>query len=67
VVGFDDLDLAAVVDPPLTVVAQDPEAIGRIAAEAVFAGLAGTPMTKDVVLPVRLVARGSGEIPGPLA
>ena len=25
VVGFDDLDLAAVVDPPLTVIDQDPE------------------------------------------
>ncbi|HEY7816185.1 MAG TPA: substrate-binding domain-containing protein, partial [Nakamurella sp.] len=67
VVGFDDLDLAEAVDPPLTVIAQDPEAIGRIGAEAVFAGLAGSPMTKDVVLPVRLVIRGSGEIPGPFA
>ena len=67
VVGFDDLDLAELVDPPLTVVAQDPEAIGRIAAEAVFSGLAGSAMTRDVVLPVRLVTRGSGEIPGPFA
>ena len=32
VVGFDDLDLATVVDPPLTVIDQEPEAIGRIAA-----------------------------------
>jgi len=67
VVGFDDLELAELLDPPLTVVAQDPEAIGRIGAEGVFAGLAGSPMTKDVVLPVRLVIRGSGEIPGPFA
>src|SRR5690349_19505598 len=52
VVGFDDLELAELLDPPLTVVAQDPEAIGRIGAEGVFAGLAGSPMTKDVVLPV---------------
>ncbi len=67
VVGFDDLDLAEVVEPPLTVVAQDPEAIGRVGAEAVFGALAGTPIVKDVVLPVRLVVRGSGEIPGPFA
>jgi len=67
VIGFDDLELAELLDPPLTVVAQDPEAIGRISAEGVFAGLAGSPMTKDVVLPVRLVIRGSGEIPGPFA
>jgi LacI family transcriptional regulator len=67
VVGFDDLALAEVIDPPLTVIAQDPEAIGRIGAEAVFGALAGSPLTKDVVLPVRLIARGSGEIPGPFA
>ncbi len=67
VVGFDDLDLAPLVDPPLTVIAQDPEAIGRVGTEAVFAALAGSPMTKDVVLPVRLVTRGSGELPGPFA
>ena len=67
VIGFDDLELAELLDPPLTVVAQDPEAIGRIGAEGVFAGLAGSPMTKDVVLPARLVIRGSGEIPGPFA
>ena len=67
VIGFDDLELAELLDPPLTVVAQDPEAIGRISAEGVFAGLAGSPMTKDVVLPARLVIRGSGEIPGPFA
>lgn len=67
VVGFDDLALAEVIDPPLTVIAQDPEAIGRIGAGAVFAGLAGSPLTKDVVLPVTLIPRGSGEIPGPFA
>ena len=53
--------------PPLTVVAQDPEGIGRVSAEAVFGALAGSPLTKDVVIPVRLIARGSGEIAGPFA
>ena len=67
VVGFDDLDLATVVDPPLTVIDQDPETIGRIAAEQIFGWLGGTVPTKDVVVPVRLIERGSGEIPGPFA
>jgi len=66
VVGFDDLDLAEVMDPPLTVIEQDPGAIGRLATEQVFSRLAGSPSTvKDIVVPTRLVPRGSGEIPGP--
>ena len=65
VVGFDDLDLATVVEPPLTVIDQDPASIGRIAAAGIFGWLGGTAPTKDVVVPVRLIERGSGEIPGP--
>jgi LacI family transcriptional regulator len=67
VVGFDDHDLAPVMDPPLTVISQDPEAIGRIAAEGVFSWLDGVAPTRDVVVPVRLISRGSGEIAGPYA
>jgi len=68
VVGFDDLDLAEAVDPPLTVIEQDPRAIGRLAAEQVFARLAdGQAAIKDIVVPVQLIPRGSGEIPGPFA
>ena len=67
VVGFDDLDLATVVDPPLTVIDQDPESIGRVAAQEVFGWLSGAVPTKDVVVPVRLIERGSGEIAGPFA
>ena len=51
----------------LTVIDHDPEAIGRIAAGEVFGWLGGAVPTKDVVVPVRLVARGSGEIPGPFS
>ena len=47
-----------VVDPPLTVIDQDPEAIGRIAAQEMFGWLAGAVPTKDVVVPVRLIERG---------
>ena len=66
-VGFDDLELGTVVEPPLTVIDQDPEAIGRIAALEVFSWLGGAPPTKDVVVPVRFIERGSGEIAGPFA
>jgi LacI family transcriptional regulator len=63
VVGFDDVALADVVSPALSVVAQDPAAVGRAAAELLFARLDGerTP-SRQVILPATLVARGSGEI-----
>ncbi|WP_246056583.1 LacI family DNA-binding transcriptional regulator [Nocardioides eburneiflavus] len=66
IVGFDDFPLADLLRPGVTVVAQDPTAIGRAAAERVFARLAGdsTP-ARTVVIPTRLVVRGSGEIPAP--
>jgi len=63
-VGFDDFLLADLLDPPVTVVAQDPHRIGRLAAEQLFARLDGdtSPFTTQVV-PTTLVVRGSGEIP----
>jgi LacI family transcriptional regulator len=62
-VGFDDLPLADVVDPGLTVVAQDAEELGRLTAERLFARLDGDdgPTVQDVV-PTTLIARGSGEL-----
>jgi LacI family transcriptional regulator len=62
-IGFDDFVLADLLDPPVTVVAQDPVELGRIAAELLFArleGEAGDP--RHVVVPTTLVERGSGEI-----
>ncbi len=59
-VGFDDVPLGDYVG--VSVVAQDPGALGRTAAELLFARLggdAGPP--RRVVLPTRLLARGSGE------
>jgi LacI family transcriptional regulator len=63
-VGFDDFPLADLVRPHVTVVAQDPTDIGRLAGEIVFARLDGddSPAESHVV-PTRLVVRGSGEIP----
>jgi LacI family transcriptional regulator len=63
VVGFDDVMLADMVEPGITVVAQDPYTLGRRAAELLFERLNGfNGDSQLVVLPTELVARGSGEI-----
>ncbi len=66
-VGFDDLPLAEVLDPPLTVVAQDPFAIGATAAQLVLSRLDGhrSKAARRVLVPTRLMVRGSGELPPP--
>jgi LacI family transcriptional regulator, galactose operon repressor len=62
-VGFDDILLADAVKPGLTVVAQDPGGLGRAAAELLFERLDGFEgPSRRVVLPTRLIARGSGEL-----
>jgi len=67
-VGFDDFPLAQLLDPGVTVLAQQPAQIGRIAAELLFARLAGDRSPADVhIIPSRLIPRGSGEIPAPAA
>jgi LacI family transcriptional regulator len=73
VVGFDDVDLAAFVDPPLTTIAQATAEMGRWAVDELTRRL-GRPATgagsngrgdeapepaAHVILPVRLVVRGS--------
>jgi LacI family transcriptional regulator len=65
-VGFDDFPLADMLEPAVTVVAQDPHAIGRLAAEWLFRRMDGdeAPYAAEVV-PTRLVRRGSGEIAPP--
>lgn len=61
-VGFDDVELADLLRPSLTVIEQDASALGRTAAELLFARISGDRRpTQRVVLPARLVARGSGE------
>jgi LacI family transcriptional regulator len=61
-VGFDDLELADLLTPGLTVVAQDPAALGRAAADLLFRRLAGDAAPpRRIVLPARLIPRGSGE------
>lgn len=61
VVGFDDLDWAEMVIPPITVVAQNPYEIGRCAFKLLFARL-NDPSAGDfqeIRVPVKLRVRGS--------
>jgi LacI family transcriptional regulator len=62
-VGFDEVPLADLLEPGVTVVAQDVGEIGRGAAEQLFRRLDGdrSPTVRRVV-PTRLIRRGSGEI-----
>jgi LacI family transcriptional regulator len=65
-VGFDELAVAELVEPRITVVRQDTRAIGTLAIERLLARLDGDespPATQ--VLQTELVPRGSGEIPPP--
>jgi LacI family transcriptional regulator len=62
-IGFDDILLADLLVPGITVIAQDPVAIGRTAAQALFRRLDGdrSPTQHHIVL-TRMITRGSGEI-----
>lgn len=65
-VGFDDVPFGELLDPGITVIAQDPPALGTLAAQMLLHRIRdpkGTPETVEV--PTRLLARGSGEIPPP--
>jgi LacI family transcriptional regulator len=63
-IGFDDIVLADLVRPGITVMAQDPTRLGTLAAERLFARLDGdVSAVQTVVVPAKLIARGSGEIP----
>jgi LacI family transcriptional regulator len=65
-VGFDEIELADLLSPPLSVVRQDPAAMGRLAAEMIFAFLAGQQSARqEIQVPVALMPRGSGELAGP--
>ena len=66
VVGLDDVEFGDLVDPGITVVPQDPPDLGRRAVSQLLNRLAGLdePPRRDL-LPMRVVPRGSGEIPPP--
>jgi LacI family transcriptional regulator len=65
-VGFDEFAFADKLDPPVTVVAQDPAALGATSAQLLFPRIDGdTSPPRTVILRTRLVGRGSGEIAPP--
>ncbi|MEO7132434.1 MAG: LacI family DNA-binding transcriptional regulator [Dermatophilaceae bacterium] len=60
-VGYDDFELAGLMDPPITVVHQDPKSLGQKAAQQLFLRLLGDESEpQTVVVPTRLIVRGSG-------
>jgi LacI family transcriptional regulator len=61
-IGFDDFELADLLR--VTVVAQDPGELGRQAAELLFQRMDGdSAPSRRIVIPTRLLQRGSGELP----
>jgi LacI family transcriptional regulator len=65
-VGFDNFLLADLLEPAVTVVAQDPSAMGELAAEILFRRMDGDESPpREHVVPTQLIVRGSGEIPPP--
>jgi LacI family transcriptional regulator len=63
IVGFDEVPLADLLQPALTVIAQETSKIGQTAVELLRARIAdpGRPV-QTVVVPVALKVRGSGEV-----
>ena len=65
VVGFGDIPMAEALAPAVTVLDQDPAGLGRIAVERLLQRIEDphAPVRRKTVLPVRLIPRGSGELP----
>jgi LacI family transcriptional regulator len=63
-VGFDDFELADLLRPGVTVVAQDVARLGQAAAQLLFRRLAGDRGPAECTdVATQLIQRGSGEIP----
>jgi LacI family transcriptional regulator len=61
-VGFDDFELADLLEPKVSVIAHDVAALGRAATDLLLARLGGQDAPPHLLtLPVHLIARGSGE------
>ncbi|MCL4561301.1 MAG: LacI family transcriptional regulator [Chloroflexi bacterium] len=59
IVGFDDIPLAKLVNPPLTTVAQPLTEKGKLAAELLLKTIAGNAVPTHHILPISLVIRKS--------
>jgi len=65
-VGYDDLELAGIVDPPRAVIVQDHATMGRLTLEMITSRLADPALPPRLaVVPVRLLDRGSGLVDRP--
>jgi LacI family transcriptional regulator len=65
-VGFDDIPLADALEPSVTVVAQRPVALGRAAADLLFARIDGSAgPARHVVVDTDLIERDSTRLPVP--
>jgi LacI family transcriptional regulator len=66
-VGFGDFPMAAALSPAVTVIDQDPAGLGSIAVERLLRRIEDpqAKLRRRTVLPVRLIPRGSGELPRP--
>ena len=63
-IGFDDIDLCRYVNPPLTTVRQDREAMGCGAVQRLIAIMEGTEEVSPLIIPTQLVVRKStGPVP----
>ena len=62
-IGFDDFEAAALVEPAVTVVTHDVAVMGRLAARALLARIGGSrEPSVHTVLPTTIISRGS-EVP----
>ncbi|MFE5138917.1 LacI family DNA-binding transcriptional regulator [Streptomyces fagopyri] len=63
VVAFDDVPIASILEPALTVVAQNPTAVGATAGAIAIRRLAGDrARARTVLVETHLILRGSGEL-----
>ena len=58
-VGFDDLDVAVLTEPPLSTVSQPVDAMARSMVSLLLAEISGEPHADRAILPTRLVLRAS--------
>ncbi len=65
VVGFDDIPLAAYLDPPLTTIRIPAFELGLAAGQALVDRVANRPVADRTLLPIELVVRASTAPPGP--
>ncbi|MEH1011970.1 LacI family DNA-binding transcriptional regulator [Micromonospora sp. CPCC 206060] len=59
IIGFDDIEMAAYTDPPLTTVRQPIRQIGREMTRLLLRLAAGQPIDRAVILPTELIVRDS--------